>query len=845
MAAYLKGKAKIDAARSITAATGESYVDPEVLFERASRDDMEHYTAEMLARCAVYAATELTAWDGGAARITIETIPGVEPDDVAISVLSITDHTVPFLYDSAVAEVASSCGHIYLATHSALSISDAGQPVSHTQRTFNPARSVSHIQFHLAQLPATLAADLIKRLSAVVEQVHVIVSDWWLMLAKLDAVTAELARDEDRRTNERHEARAFLSWLRDDNFIFLGMREYRYSGEGAAAKFEKDEGTGLGILANRDILVVRHDTDTNPNAPEMLAFIQRPDILIISKASSKSVVHRRAQMDYVGIKRFDVDGRVIGELRIVGLFTSTAYRSSVSNIPYLRRKFDKVIDQFNFDSTSDFGQLQEALDSYPRDDLFQIDVPLLARFCEQIIDLTNRPRIRVLPRIDLFERFVSVIVYVPRDSYSSAVREKIGNYLENAYEGQISTYYPAFHQSSGVARVQFIVDRSGGKTPRCSQARLEETIRLIIQAHALEKSASPSSKYGDEDGNPLIKRIDSRTVFLLFATSRKEAGLDNSLQDYFSGERSSKLTFGWSAVRVPEEHRFGNVDLPRKWTLFSIPVSRQKHSSTLHFTVQHLTTCTKENWCDLIQETSAEDAFIFVHGYYTSFTDAMLKCAQITWDLKLKAVPILFSWPSRASFINYNYDRDSASGAKDEFIEVLSALKTRPNIKRIHILAHSMGNQIVLDALAHHAHTTHPLGVCEILMAAPDVDSDSYRKWAPKVKAAVTGMTLYASACDKAMMLSKAIAGNIPRAGDVPSDGPVLVPEIQAIDVTELGSEMLGLNHGLYAQKRSILNDIFVLLETGKRSPQDRLADIRGVPDGASDPRYWKYAKSA
>ncbi|MQU82131.1 alpha/beta hydrolase, partial [Sinorhizobium meliloti] len=189
--------------------------------------------------------------------------------------------------------------------------------------------------------------------------------------------------------------------------------------------------------------------------------------------------------------------------------------------------------------------------------------------------------------------------------------------------------------------------------------------------------------------------------------------------------------------------------------------------------------------------------------------------------------------------------RDSASGAKDEFIEVLSALKTRPNIKRIHILAHSMGNQIVLDALAHHAHTTHPLGVCEILMAAPDVDSDSYRKWAPKVKAAVTGMTLYASACDKAMMLSKAIAGNIPRAGDVPSDGPVLVPEIQAIDVTELGSEMLGLNHGLYAQKRSILNDIFVLLETGKRSPQDRLADIRGVPDGASDPRYWKYAKSA
>lgn len=122
--------------------------------------------------------------------------------------------------------------------------------------------------------------------------------------------------------------------------------------------------------------------------------------------------------------------------------------------------------------------LDNTLESYPRDDLFQIDTTLLASFAEQINDLADRPRVRVLPRIDHFDRFVSVIVYVPREEYDSLVRERIGAYLKTVYDGRVSAYYPAFPEG-GVARVHFIIGRSGGKTPRIPQAKLEQTIREI------------------------------------------------------------------------------------------------------------------------------------------------------------------------------------------------------------------------------------------------------------------------------------------------------------------------------------------------------------------------------
>ena len=476
-----KREKQIENATKIASASGQATVSPALLFGRASNDDLELYTPDMLALSAARAARDIAAWDGSAAKIAVEGIEGVEPEGVPVSVLTVTDRNMPFLYDSVMGEVTSTYRDIFMAVHpifvreadGTLGLHSSDSPSTSTDR-------ISHIQLHLAPLSPEQTADLTARLQNVLEQVHMAVSDWKPMLDTLDVAMKELAEyGPARRKAEGDEAYAFLDWLRQNNFTFLGMREYVYSGKGANATLERDKGKGLGILSNPDVLVLRQGRDAVTTTPEILAFLEGPDFLIVTKANVKSVVHRRAYMDYVGVKRFDRDGNVIGELRIVGLFTSTAYTHSAAQIPLLRSKVARVIDHFGFDPQSHSGKmLQNTLESYPRDDLFQIDTALLVRFCEQINELTERPRVRVLPRIDHFDRFVSVIVYVPREEYDSVVRERIATYLKTVYDGRVSAYYPAFPEG-GVARVHFIIGRSGGKTPRVPQAKLEETIRAL------------------------------------------------------------------------------------------------------------------------------------------------------------------------------------------------------------------------------------------------------------------------------------------------------------------------------------------------------------------------------
>ena len=483
MATNMSGKRdkRIDSARKIAEAADDMSLDPEILFRHASKDDLEAYSPEMLAQVAAHAQSEIRSWDGGKPRVTIETLPGVTPDGATVSVIAVTEHNMPFLYDSIMGEVTSTHRDIHLAVHPIL-IAPPGAPITlfDPDQDSDPGHRVSHIQIHLSELAPTEARELARRIGEVLEQVYQAVQGWPDMTALLEQVMHEMAaHDAGRRKADQDEALAFLRWLRDNNFTFLGMREYTYSGKGDQAKVERGKGKGLGILSNPDVRVLRQGKDSVLTTPEILAFLDGPEFLLVTKANVKSVVHRRAYMDYIGVKRFDVDGNVTGELRIVGLFTSTAYTRQAADIPLLRDKIAKVVDHFGYDPQSHSGKmLANTLESYPRDDLFQIDAGLLARFCEQINDLADRPRVRVLARADQFDRFVSVIVFVPREQYNSDVRERIGEYLKTVYDGRVSAYYPAFPEG-GLARVHFIIGRSGGKTPRIPQAKHEAAVRDI------------------------------------------------------------------------------------------------------------------------------------------------------------------------------------------------------------------------------------------------------------------------------------------------------------------------------------------------------------------------------
>ncbi len=324
-------------------------------------------------------------------------------------------------------------------------------------------------------------------------------------------------------------------------------------------------------------------------------------------------------------------------------------------------------------------------------------------------------------------------------------------------------------------------------------------------------------------------------VSLLFATTRRP-----EQNTRFSGERNDGvISLGETSVRIPEKHQITKLERPFKLTLFSYTLYEAPEDPEKHFIAGPIRSLSENEWRARITEFGAADCLVFVHGFNTSFQDAAFRFAQIVWDLRFDGLPVLFSWPSRGIVQDYVYDRDSALGAGPQLVEVLQKIAAQNNIRKIHILAHSMGNFCLLDGLANHLPVLKAIRLGEIVMAAPDIDRDLYKQRVIAIRPEADGMTLYASAADRALAISKRLAGDIPRAGDIFEGEPILVDGVDAIDVTFVGEEMFGLGHGTYAGTRAVLNDMKLLL-TGMRPPHARLAEIGPVPDKRA-PRFWRY----
>ncbi|TNB46377.1 NAD-glutamate dehydrogenase [Martelella lutilitoris] len=475
-------KGVMAAAEKAALATGEPFINPFSMFERASPEDLARYDAAMLAEAAVHAAREVGAFDGGRARVSVGPVSGIAPSGIATDVIAVTDRNMPFIYDSVIAEIGEFTSDILLAVHPIL-IASPGSTVTafSPEIAHTPEDRISHVQVHVAALSPEKRAALKERLDYVMAHVRLAVNDWPAMLDKLETAMKEIeTRAPQGMKASGEETRHFLEWLRDGNFTFLGMRELVYTNEDGAGRVEHVSGSSIGILSDPKMRVLRRGANPVVSTPEILAFLEGPELLLVTKANTTSIVHRRTYMDYIGVKRFGEDGRVVGELRIVGLFTFTAYTQSAARIPLLRAKLSEVSRHFGFEPKSHAGRmLQNILESYPRDELFQVPVPQLTEFAEQIMDVAERPRIRVLSRIDGFDRFVSVLVYIPRNLYDARLREKVGEYLAEVYQGHVSAYYPSFPEGRS-ARVQFIIGRhSEEKTPEVPQADLEAAVRKL------------------------------------------------------------------------------------------------------------------------------------------------------------------------------------------------------------------------------------------------------------------------------------------------------------------------------------------------------------------------------
>lgn len=350
-----------------------------------------------------------------------------------------------------------------------------------------------------------------------------------LLSNELDALIAQHGNVSEENLKE---ACSFLEWVRDGNFVLLGTRSYEYrTNKGAKSNFnyanpKMIDKTCLGLLRDKSRSVLRQSNEPSNITSNFEAFMGENEPVTVAKSNLFSRVHRRVRMDYVSIKHYMKDGRVKGETRIVGLFTADAYERSPKFVPLVRHKIQKVIKRYGMDPGSHNGKrLDFVLSTFPRDELFQISEKELFRISTGIAQAFDRPRTRLFVREDTFKRFVSALVYVPRENYNTSVRRRVGRLLAESYGGRVSAFYPQYSDSP-LARVHFIIGLDPDAYLNPNFGKLEAAVAKIAESWdtRLQSAAEDTGDLDLIDTVPAYERSFS-------AAYQEHFGVREALQD--------------------------------------------------------------------------------------------------------------------------------------------------------------------------------------------------------------------------------------------------------------------------------------------------------------------------
>ncbi|MDF1721874.1 MAG: NAD-glutamate dehydrogenase [Minwuia sp.] len=459
------------------------------------------------------------------------------------TIVELVNDDMPFLVDSVISLLNQNNHPIHALAHPVIEIArDADGQMVQASKAAQTVRE-SYIQVEIGSISdAGALSKIAQKLSQMLEDVRVSVTDWPAMMENARAIVQDLdANPPPLDATEVAEGKALLEWMIADHFTFLGYREYDYQASQESERLEIVRGTGLGLLRNSERRVMNRHSGGPTLSPEVREFLQRPELVIVTKTNYRSPVHRPVHLDYIGIKRFDAKGNVMGERRFVGLFTSAAYNRTPREIPYLRRKAENVLERSGFDRRGHAGKaLVNVIDTYPRDELFQVSVDELHDTAVAILALHERPRIRLFVRRDRFQRFFSCLIFIPRDRYDSELRRKFEKILAKGLGGRISAYYTQIGDSA-LARLHVIVggNPDGGNVEYAAlEKRLVEEARswddtlaaTLTEAHGEEGSARLLQRYGTafttayrEAFSPGLARID---IDRIEATPDNDLGLN-------------------------------------------------------------------------------------------------------------------------------------------------------------------------------------------------------------------------------------------------------------------------------------------------------------------------------
>ncbi|RJU02935.1 NAD-glutamate dehydrogenase [Arthrobacter frigidicola] len=419
------------------------------------------------------------------------------------SVVAIVTDDMPFLVDSVTAELVRQGCAIHLVVHPTFVAArdEASHALNGLQRVPSSAGSssgdtaalpdISHLipgassieswmSIEINRIPDEKArGKLIDGLHKVLADVRAAVHDWPAMRAQVQNIADSLDGVAGGSSiPDLRQAQELLRWLDDGNFTFLGYKEYDLVVEDGLDALCVRHGSGLGLLRDTDAdRRIQHLTSAGR------AKAREKRALVITKANSRSTVHRAAYLDYIGVKSFDAQGNVNGERRFIGLFATSAYTGSVRNVPIVRDKVTEMLRLCGFPSDSHSGKdLLSIAETYPRDELFQIEVEDLVNTAMGILRLQERRRTRLFLRPDIYGRFMSALVYLPRDRYTTSVRLRIEDELRTTFHAD-SIDFEARVSESALARLFFRIRLArGGEVPQVDSTELEE--RLVRAARS-------------------------------------------------------------------------------------------------------------------------------------------------------------------------------------------------------------------------------------------------------------------------------------------------------------------------------------------------------------------------
>ena len=407
-----------------------------------------------------------------------------------------------FLVDSVAAAIKRHGLAVHITVHPIISVTrdSKGRLTNIVKPGSKGASSESFIRFAIERETDSASLKLLRHeINKVLSDVRVAVRDWEKMRERMRE-TRDLLENGPKGVDPllRTESQALLDWMVDQHFTFLGYREYKLTKKGKRIFLTSVDGSGLGVLCRDD-----RGSKSIELTAEMRRLTRTRDWLILTKANSRSTVHRPAFLDYVGVKIYDKKGKAVGERRFIGLLTSVAYNESPKNIPLLRHKVQKIFERAHVDQLGHRGKaLSNIIENYPREELFQSSIQDLARTTIGILNLQDRKRVKFFLRRDTFRRFFSCLIFVPREKYTTDVRNRIEALLKDAFDG-IAVDSAVQISDSALARVHIIVRTAEGARPRISIHDIENKVADLVVTWSDRLRSKLIERFGSDEGRQL------------------------------------------------------------------------------------------------------------------------------------------------------------------------------------------------------------------------------------------------------------------------------------------------------------------------------------------------------